>query len=97
MVVAAARVSRLERPSQAKRVLREQSRLVGAEMLLSLIMLTQLDGHPVWVESTAVQAVRPAIHSHCQASHGAAIRLSGIGLCVKETPDQVREKIRSAK
>jgi uncharacterized protein YlzI (FlbEa/FlbD family) len=64
---------------------------------LVLVMLTQLDGNPIWVESTAVQAIRPAIHSHCHTPHGAAVRLSGIGLCVKETPEQVREKIRSAK
>jgi len=66
-------------------------------MMLALVMLTQLDGNPVWVESTAVQAIRPAIRSHCQVPHGSAIRLSGIGLCVRETPDEIREKVRSAK
>jgi len=66
-------------------------------MILTLIVLTQLDGSPIWVESAAVQAIRPAIRSHCQVPHGSAIRLSGIGLCVRETPDEVREKVRSAK
>ena len=66
-------------------------------MILTLIMLTQLDGSPIWVESAAVQAIRPAIRSHCQVPHGAAIRLSGIGLCVRETPDQVREKLRDGR
>jgi uncharacterized protein YlzI (FlbEa/FlbD family) len=66
-------------------------------MILTLIMLTQLDGSPIWVESTAVQAIRPAMHSHCHNPHGAAIRLSGIGLCVKETPERVREKLREGR
>jgi len=44
-------------------------------MIFTLIMLTQLDGSPIWVESAAVQAIRPAIHSHCHTPHGAAIRL----------------------
>jgi uncharacterized protein YlzI (FlbEa/FlbD family) len=66
-------------------------------MLYVLIMLTQLDGSPIWVESAAIQAIRPTQHSHCHVPHGAAIRLTGIGLCVRETPEQVREKIKGAK
>jgi uncharacterized protein YlzI (FlbEa/FlbD family) len=66
-------------------------------MMLVLVMLTQLNGAPVWIESTAIQAIRPAQHSHCQVPHGAAIRLGGIGLCVKETPEEVREKLKGVK
>lgn len=70
--------------------------------LVALIMLTQLDGSPIWVESTAVQIVKPSHtghnpHRQCSSAAGAAVRVGSLGLCVKETADQVREKIDKAK
>ena len=67
-------------------------------MLLALIMLTQLDGNPIWVESSAIIIVKQShtgYHQQRQCSHaaGAAIRVGTMGLCVKEVPDQIRRKI----
>lgn len=62
--------------------------------LLALIMLTQLDGNPIWVESSAIVIIKPSF-KQCHGG-GAAIRVNGTGLCVKETADEVREK-RDAK
>jgi hypothetical protein len=63
--------------------------------LFALIMLTALDGRSVWVESTAVQIIRT--HSaECGAGTGAVIRVGPSALCVKETPEEIREKIRDA-
>jgi hypothetical protein len=64
-------------------------------MLLALIMLTQLDGHPIWVESTAIIAVKPA-SGQCNKPSNAGIRLGTINLCVLETPGQIRELIYNA-
>jgi hypothetical protein len=61
-------------------------------MLLALIMLTTLDGSPVWVESSAIIVIRPSI-SQCHAAHGAAIRVGANAFCVRETPDEIRRKI----
>lgn len=71
-------------------------------VLWTLIMLTQLDGNPVWVESTAIVIVKGShtgYNQQRQCGHGAgsAIRVGGIGFCVKETAEQVREKIKGAK
>jgi hypothetical protein len=63
---------------------------------LALVMLTQLDGNPVWVESTSIQAIRPA-DGQCHGAHGAALRLGSIGLCVKETPEEIRKKLNETK
>lgn len=65
-------------------------------MLLALIMLTSLDGSPVWVESEFVQVVRPAT-TQCHGAHGGVIRVGGYVLCVKETPEQIQEKLRNAR
>jgi uncharacterized protein YlzI (FlbEa/FlbD family) len=65
------------------------------DVVFSLILLTQLDGTPIWVEATAIQAIRPSHDTgQCHRGYGSAIRLSSIALCVKETPDEVREKMR---
>jgi uncharacterized protein YlzI (FlbEa/FlbD family) len=64
------------------------------QVVVMLILLTQLDGNPVWVESKAIQAIRPSRDSgQCRYGGGSAIRLTGMGLCVKEKPDEIREKI----
>jgi hypothetical protein len=63
--------------------------------LYALIMLTALDGRPVWVESHAVDIIRT--HStECHQSHGAVIRVGTTTLCVRETADQIRAKIKDA-
>ncbi len=63
--------------------------------LWALIMLTQLDGNPVWVEVDQIQAIRPNTHEvkTCAPNAGALVRLGAIALCVKETPMQIRDKI----
>ena len=67
-------------------------------MLLALIMLTQLDGNPVWIESSAIVIVKQS-HTglkperQCATNAGAAIRVGSLGLCVKETPELIRKKI----
>ena len=67
-------------------------------VMVMLILLTQLDGNPVWVESKAIQAIRPSRDSgQCRYGGGSALRLSAIGLCVKEKPDEIREKINGGR
>ena len=63
--------------------------------LIALILLTQLDGKPVWVESTQVQIIRSQ-STECGAGTGAVIRVGQHALCVKETPAEIREKIMEA-
>lgn len=65
-------------------------------MILALIMLTSLDGSPVWVESNHVIILRHAT-SDCKSKTGSGILVGTTKLCVVETPDQVRFKIREAK
>ena len=65
------------------------------KVVAMLILLTQLDGNPVWVESKAIQAIRPSRDSgQCRYGGGSALRLSAIGLCVKEKPDEIRELMK---
>jgi hypothetical protein len=65
-------------------------------IVFTLILLTQLDGTPVWVESKAIQAIRPSRDSgQCRFGSGSALRLASIGLCVKEKPDEIREKMQN--
>jgi hypothetical protein len=63
--------------------------------LFALILLTQLDGKAVWVESSQVQIIR-AQSAECGAGTGAVIRVGSHALCVRETPEEIREKIRDA-
>ena len=62
-------------------------------MTLVLIMLTSLDGSPIWVESSQVQIVRPATQQ-CQAQKGSGIQVGSVAVCVRETPDEIREKLQ---
>jgi hypothetical protein len=64
-------------------------------LLLSLIVLTSLDGSPIWVEATQVQIIRVR-SAECGAGASAVIRIGQSTLCVKETPDEIRDKIRDA-
>lgn len=61
-------------------------------MLLALIMLTSLDGSPIWVESNQVQIVRPATQQ-CKSLHGSGIQVGTVAVCVRETPDQIRKTL----
>jgi hypothetical protein len=63
--------------------------------LFALMLLTALDGKPVWVESTAVVIIRTQSHD-CAQGHGSVILVGARGLCVRETPDQIRELIKNA-
>lgn len=65
-------------------------------MLLALIMLTQLDGSPVWVESTQVQIIKVRANE-CGPTAKSVIRVLSTTLCIKEAPELVREKIERAK
>lgn len=60
--------------------------------LFSLIVLTQLNGQPVLVESTQIVIIRSQ-SSECGVGTGAVIRVGSSALCVKETPEQIRDKI----
>jgi len=62
-------------------------------MILALVMLTALDGSPVWIESEFVQVIRPA-QKQCHTTHGGVIRVGGYVLCVKETPEEIEQKMR---
>ena len=61
-------------------------------LLLGFILLTQLDGSAVFVESTQIQIIRVR-SSECGHGAGCVIRVGSTTLCVKETADQVRKKI----
>jgi hypothetical protein len=64
-------------------------------ILFGLIILSALDGSPVWVESTQVIIIRT--HSkECGPGTGAVIRVGTIALCVKESEGVIRQKIREA-
>lgn len=66
-------------------------------MLLALIMLTSLDGSPIWVESTQIVIIRPARGGkQCADSVGAGIRIGSTSLCVRETPEQIQRKMKDA-
>ena len=62
----------------------------------ALIMLTQLDGSTVWVEATQVQIIRTR-SNECGPGTGAVIRVGTSTLCIREQPEEVRDKIRDAK
>jgi uncharacterized protein YlzI (FlbEa/FlbD family) len=64
-------------------------------LLFALIVLTSLDGSPIWVEATQVQIIRVR-SAECGAGAGAVIRIGQSTLCVKETSDEIRERIREA-
>ena len=70
-------------------------RAVPPAFALALILLTSIDGKPIWVESTAVIIVRTQSHE-CAPGHGSSILVGARGLCVRETPDQIRELISHA-
>ena len=62
------------------------------DVLLALILLTTLDDKPVWVESSQVNIVRRSLD--CAHGQATAILVAGKPLCVKETIDEVRDKVK---
>ena len=54
-------------------------------------MLTKLDGSPLWVESSQVFIVQQS--KDCAHAQATTILVSSKPFCVKETIDQVREKV----
>lgn len=65
-------------------------------VFFSLILLTQLDGSPVWVESTQVQIIRVR-GSECGPGVGSVIAVGTRVLCIKEKSDEVRQKIEGTR
>lgn len=62
-------------------------------MIFVLVVLTALDGSPILVESTQVQIIR--VHSkECGPGAGAVVRIGSTTLCVKETQEEVRDKVK---
>lgn len=61
-------------------------------ILYALIMLTTLDGKPVYVESSQVQIVRHSLD--CSHGTATAVSVGGRALCVKESLDEIRERVR---
>jgi uncharacterized protein YlzI (FlbEa/FlbD family) len=57
-----------------------------------MIMLTQPGGNIVYIETQHLAIIK----THCQGGPGSVISVGGKELCVKETPDQIREKIKDA-
>jgi hypothetical protein len=74
---------------------RQLAYLVGGVLaVLALIILTSLDGSPILVESTQIYMIRT--HSkECGPGAGAVLRIGSVALCVKETQEQVKEKINA--
>jgi len=64
-------------------------------MLLAFIILTSLDGSPIYVESNQVQIIRQAT-KQCHSARGSGVQIGSVSLCVRETPDQIREKVQKA-
>ena len=59
-------------------------------MILELVLLTALDGSPLWVQRCDIQILREA-NIQCHHKGGAGIKVLGTSLCVKETVDTIRE------
>ena len=65
-------------------------------MLLALIMLTQLDGSPIYIEHSAIYVVNPSEagkHRQCPPDAGTVIVVGTRGLCLRESVDEVCDKI----
>jgi uncharacterized protein YlzI (FlbEa/FlbD family) len=61
-------------------------------LVLALILLTQLDGNPIWIETSHLSIIK----THCHNKPGSVIAVGGRELCVRETADQIREAIKNA-
>ena len=70
--------------------------MTGKHLLLTLIILHQLDGKPIRVEHDAIVILKDSqtgASSQCKHGHGSAIVIGTRGLCVTETPDQICAKV----
>ena len=63
--------------------------------LLALIILTQLDGQPIRVDSNQVNILKGANPNDtlCKHGHGSSISIAGRGMCVRETPEEICAKV----
>jgi hypothetical protein len=64
--------------------------------LFALIMLTQPGGNVIWIETGHLAIIKDHCHTHGHDKPGSVIAIGGRELCVLETPDQIREKIKDA-
>jgi uncharacterized protein YlzI (FlbEa/FlbD family) len=65
-----------------------------AMVLFVVILLTTLDGHPIWIESKHIQSIR-APDGHCAPRSSAFIRFDNGGtLCVMEKPSEIFDKVQ---
>jgi hypothetical protein len=69
--------------------------LAARNLLFTLIMLHQLDGTIIWVESAHLQIIKDK--AGCEGRGGSTLRVGGGTFCVKETADQIRELLKSNK
>ena len=65
------------------------------DIAVALIVLTQLDGAPIFIESDQVAIIKgsSARDTYCKSGHGSVVNISGRGLCVKESPKEICDKI----
>jgi uncharacterized protein YlzI (FlbEa/FlbD family) len=64
-----------------------------SNLLFGLIMLTQPGGNVIWIDTHHLAIIK----THCQGKPGSVIAVGGRELCVRETPDEIRQKIREVK
>jgi hypothetical protein len=65
-------------------------------VLYALIMLTQPGGNVIYIETQHLAIIKTHCQSHGHDKPGSVISVGGRELCVTETPDQIRQKIRDA-
>lgn len=68
----------------------------GKAILFGLIMLTQPGGNVIYIETQHLAIIKTHCQIHGIAKPGSVISVGGRELCVNETPDEIREKIRDA-
>lgn len=66
--------------------------------VLAFVMLTRLDGRPVWVDNTpgVVQIIQEATDA-CHKQGGSGLQIGARTLCVRETPAEIQEKLNAPK
>jgi uncharacterized protein YlzI (FlbEa/FlbD family) len=62
-----------------------------SSILFALVMLTQLDGNIIWVEAAHVSIIKTGCRDY---KPGAVVSVGGRELCVRESVDQIREKLK---
>jgi len=67
-----------------------------AALLFAWVLLTDLNGGPVWVQSESAQVIRGKTDS-CRTGVGSTIRVGSNAFCVREPPEQILELFRGKK